>query len=70
MNAITQSLTGATALFASLAVLAVTVVGFFLGRKWLSKASDPETWSAEERYEHHLRTGWTSKAYREAEKSQ
>lgn len=37
MSEITDALTDATTLFGVVAVLAVTVTGFFLGRKWLKR---------------------------------
>lgn len=37
MAEITDALTDATTLFGVVVVLAVTVTGFFLGRKWLKK---------------------------------
>jgi len=37
MDEIETALTDATTLFAAVVVLAVTVTGFFLGRRWLKR---------------------------------
>lgn len=40
MTDITSLVAAATQLFATIAVLCVAVVGFFLGRKWLRRAGE------------------------------
>jgi len=37
MSEITDMLADATTLFGAVVVLAVTITGFFLGRKWIKK---------------------------------
>lgn len=48
MNTITTLLNDVGVLFTAISVLAITVTGFFLGRRWLRQIDYAESWDTPE----------------------